>query len=76
MKKTLIALLVAVVAGFPAGWIVAMMLTPVFWWLEPVLHMELAGHSGPSDWLIMVVMAIASCIIFFLLRWILSSSRS
>jgi ABC-type antimicrobial peptide transport system permease subunit len=77
MKKTLIALLVAVVAGFPAGWIVAMMLTPVFWRLEPVLHMELAGHSGPSDWLIMVIMAIASCVIFFLLRcWILASSRS
>jgi hypothetical protein len=76
MKKTLIALLVAVVAGFPAGWIVAMTLTPVFWRLEPVLHMELAGRSGPSDWLIMVVMAIASCVIFFLLRWTLSSSRS
>ena len=30
MKKTMIALLVAVGAGFPVGWIVAMLLTPVF----------------------------------------------
>jgi hypothetical protein len=38
MKKTMIALLVAVVAGVPIGWFVAMLLTPVFWWLESILH--------------------------------------
>jgi hypothetical protein len=47
MKKTLIALLVAVVAGLPVGWFVAMLLTPVFWRLESILQVELAGHSGP-----------------------------
>ena len=58
MKNTMIALLVAVVAGLPAGWFVAMLLTPVFWWLESILHVEFAGHSGPSDWLMFVVMAV------------------
>ena len=75
MKKTLIALLVAVVAGLPIGWFVAMLLTPVFWRLEPILHVELAGHSGPSDWLMVVIMAITVCAIFFLFRRALSSPR-
>jgi ABC-type antimicrobial peptide transport system permease subunit len=75
MKKTMIALLVAVVAGFPLGWIVAMLLTPVFWWLESILHVELAGHSGPSDWLMLVIMAVTTCVIFFLFRRALSSPR-
>ena len=75
MKKTMIALLVAVVAGFPLGWIVAMLLTPVFWRLEPILHVELAGHSGPSDWLMLVIMAVTVCVIFFLFRRVLSPPR-
>jgi ABC-type antimicrobial peptide transport system permease subunit len=76
MKRTLIALLVALVAGFPLGWFVAMLLTPVFWWLESILHVELAGHSGPSDWLMFVIMALTTCVIFFLFRRALSSPRS
>ena len=75
MKKTMIALLVAVVAGFPVGWFVAMLLTPVFWWLESILHVELAGHSGPSDWLMFVVMAVTVGAIFFLFRRVLSPPR-
>lgn len=73
MKKTLMALLVAVVAGFPLGWMVAMLLTPVFWRLEPILHIELAGHSGPSDWLILVIMGVVSGLIFVLFRRALSA---
>jgi ABC-type antimicrobial peptide transport system permease subunit len=75
VKRTLIPLLVAVVAGVPLGGIVAMLLTPVFWRLEPVLHVELAGHSGPSDWLILVIMAVTAGMIFLLVRRVLSSRR-
>ncbi|MDE3200340.1 MAG: hypothetical protein KGN79_05405 [Acidobacteriota bacterium] len=32
-----------------------MAMTPMLWRLEPVLHMELAGHSGPSDWIFLVM---------------------
>jgi len=49
-KKTLLAFLIAVIVSLPLGWIVAMLLTPVLWRLEPILNLELAGHSGPSDW--------------------------
>ncbi len=54
-KKTILALLIAVVVSLPLGWIVAMLLTPVLWRLEPVFHLELAGHSGPSDWVFLVI---------------------
>lgn len=76
MKRTIVALLAAVVAAFPLGWIVAMLLTPVFWRLEPILHVELAGHSGPSDWLMLVIMAVTACVLFFLFRRAISSPRS
>ena len=46
----MLAIALALVIGFPAGWIISMLLTPILWKLEPILHMELAGHSGPSDW--------------------------
>lgn len=53
-----------------------MMLTPVLWDLEPVLHMELAGHSGPSDWIFYVVWAIAIPSLFAMLRRILAGRKA
>ncbi len=50
----------------PVSWIVAMMLTPVLWKLEPVLHVELAGHSGPSDWVMYVIHGIVVVGVFAL----------
>ena len=75
-KKTILALLIAVVVSLPLGWIVAMLLTPVLWRLEPVLHLELAGHSGPSDWVFMVIWAIVAIALFLMLRSVLSSPKS
>ena len=75
-KKTILALLIAVVVSFPVGWIVAMLLTPVLWRLEPVLNLELAGHSGPSDWVFMVIWAIVAVALFLVLRRVFSSSTS
>jgi ABC-type antimicrobial peptide transport system permease subunit len=68
MKKTILALVIAVVAGLPIGWIVAMLLTPTLWRLEPVLHMELAGHSGPSDWVFIVIWIVVVSVLFLILR--------
>jgi len=75
-KKTILALLIAVVVSFPVGWIVAMLLTPVLGRLEPVLNLELAGHSGPSDWVFMVIWAIVAVALFLVLRRVFSSSTS
>lgn len=68
MKRNAIALTMAVLIGLPLGWIVAMMMTPLLWKLEPVLHMELAGHSGPSDWIFYVVWAVVVPLLFVLFR--------
>jgi CDP-diglyceride synthetase len=75
-KKTILALLIAIVVSLPPGWIVAMLLTPVLWRLEPVLNLELAGHSGPSDWVFLLIWAIVA-VAFFLVLWrFFSSSKS
>jgi hypothetical protein len=55
-------------AGIPLGWVVALMMTPVLWRLEGVFHVELAGHSGPSDWIFYVVWAVIVPALFLVLR--------
>ena len=75
-EKTILALLIAVVVSLPLGWIVAMLLTPVLWRLEPVLNLELAGHSGPSDWVFLVIWAIVAIALFLVLRSVFSSPKS
>ena len=73
--KTTLALLVAMVVSLPAGWIIAMLLTPVLWRLEPVLNMELAGHSGPADWVFWIIWVIVAAALFFVLRLVFSSTE-
>jgi hypothetical protein len=75
-KKTILALLIAVIVSLPFGWIVAMLLTPVLWRLEPVLNLELAGHSGPSDWVFLLIWAIVAIALFLVLRSVFSSPKS
>ena len=41
----------AAAASVPLAFITAILLTPVLWRLESVLGMELAGHSGPAEWI-------------------------
>ncbi len=75
-KKTILALLIAVTVSLPLGWIVAMLLTPVLWRLEPVLNLELAGHSGPSDWVFLVIWAIVATALFLVLQRVFSNSKA
>jgi len=76
MKKTILAALVSVIVSFPLGWIVAMLLTPVLWRLEPVLNLELAGHSGPSDWVFVVIWALIAIGLFLFSRWVLAKPKT
>ena len=45
MKRLLMPGLFALILGLPLGWILTVMATPLLWRLEPILHLELAGHS-------------------------------
>ena len=54
----------ALFVGLIAGWFTGMLLTPTLWKLEAPLGMELAGHSGPSDWLL-GTFSISGAIVFW-----------
>jgi hypothetical protein len=69
--RTTLAVAAAIVIGIPTGWILTMLLTPLLWKLEPVLNMELAGHSGPSDWVFYLVWTILTISLFVLFRFVL-----
>jgi ABC-type antimicrobial peptide transport system permease subunit len=75
MKRTLIAGMLALLLGLPLGWLSAMLLTPVLWRLEPVLHMELAGHSGPADWIFHLVGGIVTSGLFLFFRFVVLKWR-
>ena len=75
MKQNAIAAGLSLVVGLPLGWIAAMLLTPVLWRLEPILHIELAGHSGPSDWVFYVVWAVVLPALFWLVRFVMLPRR-
>lgn len=68
MKRNLLAIVLAIAIGLPVGWICSMLLTPMLWRLEPILHMELAGHSGPADWVFYVVWFVMILGLFLLFR--------
>jgi len=67
MKRTFIAVILAIFVGLPVGWITSMLLTPVLWRLEPVLHIELAGHYP--------VWAVVIPALFFLFRLLIVPRR-
>ena len=75
MRRLFIALVLALAIGLPGGWMLAMLLTPVLWRLEPILHMELAGHSGPSDWVFYVVWLVLVPSLFGLFRWMMAGRK-
>jgi hypothetical protein len=58
---------ISLIGGSVAGFIAAILCTPLLWRLEPVLGIELAGHSGPSDWVIYVFCGFFAVLIQMLL---------
>jgi len=71
LKRLTIAVALALLIGVPGGWVLAMALTPALWRLEPILHVELAGHSGPSDWIFYLVWLILIPLLFGVLWLVL-----
>ena len=76
MKKHALAMTLALVVGMPAGAILTMAMTPLLWDLEKPLQMELAGHSGPSDWVFYVVWAVVIPALFVLFRYTVFRDRA
>jgi hypothetical protein len=58
----------SVLIGFPVAFIGTFLLTPVYWRLEPILGMELAGHSGPADWIFELNLLVITALVYLVLR--------
>ena len=63
LRKLLVAIVIAVPVALVSAFLTGMLLTPVLWKLEPVLGMELAGHSGPCDWILWTLFALFTIVI-------------
>jgi len=68
-------LAISVVGGFVVGFMAAMLCTPLLWQLESVLGIELAGHSGPSDWVMLVFFGFFAALIEAMLLFFSRRSR-
>ena len=68
-------LLGAAIVAFPVSFVCGMLMTPLLWRLEPVLKMELAGHSGPSDWILGTLFAVMTIAIAAVLFWVTRPRR-
>ncbi len=60
----MLSLVAAGILSVPITAVVSIAITPLLWKLEPITGMELAGHSGPSDWLIVALYAVFVIVLF------------
>ncbi len=67
-KHALIAA-AAVVFGFVAGFVGAVVTWPFWGWFEERTGIESLGHSGPDDWVFEFMIALAIVALFVLLEW-------
>ena len=74
-KRHVTYLVISIIGGFVFGFIAAMLCTPLLWRLEPVLGIELAGHSGPSDWVMYLFFGFFAAAIEVLLLFFNRRSR-
>ena len=67
--QILLVFVISAIVSLPAAFIVGALMTPVLWKLEPVLGVELAGHSGPSDWILLTLSAAVTVVVTALYAW-------
>lgn len=66
-RQIFIKLIISIVIAIPIGFLLAVLMTPLLWRLEEIIPVELAGHSGPADWVFLTVAALTAAAIFILL---------
>ena len=64
-----LALLGIAFLGFFVGVVGCFLSTPLLWKLEAPTGLELAGHSGPSDWLLLTAGFVGAALAVGLHRW-------
>jgi hypothetical protein len=66
-----LAVIAVALLGFLSGVVACFLSTPLLWSLEAPTGLELAGHSGPSDWLLTTAGLLGAALAVGLHRWVL-----
>ena len=66
-----LAMVAVALVGFFSGVIACFLSTPLLWKLEAPTGLELAGHSGPADWLLLTAGLLGAALAVGLQRWVL-----
>jgi phosphotransferase system glucose/maltose/N-acetylglucosamine-specific IIC component len=56
--------LAVLIACLPIAFIVTILLSPLWSWIEATYGIESIGHSGPSDWCFYVVYGVLNAVVF------------
>lgn len=60
MVRKIFINILTVLISFCVGMFICFIMTPIWWKLEISLGIELAGHSGPEDWLVILFSSLFS----------------
>lgn len=52
----------------PLSFIVTLLATPLWSWIEASYGIESVGHSGPAEWCYVVVYGVTNLVIFAIIR--------
>jgi len=56
--------LISILVGFPMGFVLGILTAPCWGWFESSTGIESLGHSGPADWVYMVLSCASSVVVF------------
>ena len=56
------------IACLPIAFIVTILLSPLWSWIEATYGIESIGHSGPSDWCFYAVYGVLNALVFAFIR--------
>ena len=66
--RRILAGLAVLIVCLPIAFIVTILLSPLWSWIEATYGIESIGHSGPSDWCFYAVYAVLNLLAFAFIR--------
>jgi len=66
--RRILAILAILVVCVPIAFIVTILLSPLWSWIEATYGIESIGHSGPSDWCFYVVYGVLNALVLAIIR--------
>ena len=66
--RRILTILAVLVVCVPIAFIVTILLSPFWSWIEATYGIESIGHSGPSDWCFYVVYGVLNALVLAIIR--------